>query len=475
MNKHLKWIILASLLLFLLINAIFFKFDVGKDVTSGNVYTLNKNSVEFLNEVRDDIDLYLITDRMDKSDVSFKILNEIANASENVKLVPVEKSAFLKDNDYIDLIHEEIKEGSVLVVDRENDRAKYLPYVEMVLTYPDPESPDRNLIEYNVEGSVLSAIESVTKNNLPKVILTTGHGEKKLGKAAKEALEKTNLECKEIKLGKVQTVPSACAVLLVNGPASDFSKKEINAVENYLNAGGNLIVTLAQTDKKLTNFKKLLKKYGINYEKGVVIEDDNTKTLNGLGYILAPAILNAAVTENVIASQKPLALFQSCALSLSSTVRDGIKITPLLKTSSGAYIKKDLTAGTFEKNDSDEPGPFFVGMEVSEEVNGRNAHVIVFGSYSIASEVEMTGEKTLDFASFESIGNLTLFTDSVDAIADKEDISLNIPPRIIPDEKLLFPAGTATLLIFLICVLVPGFVVTAGVVYVYNKKCASRH
>lgn len=70
-------------------------------------------------------------------------------------------------------------------------------------------------------------------------------------------MEQQNIEVADLSLLTEESVPEDADCLLINGPDSDLSQDEVEAIQAYLDTGGDLIVLTdpAQDGQDLTNLE----------------------------------------------------------------------------------------------------------------------------------------------------------------------------------------------------------------------------
>ena len=82
----------------------------------------------------------------------------------------------------------------------------------------------------------------------------------------------------------------------------------------------------------------------------------------------------------------------------------------------------------------------------------------------------MNGQGTLDFTGYSSMGNLDLFTDSVNYVVDRTDSELTVPAKSFSQEYLAIPTSTQNFLMFLTIILLPLIVVGLGAIEVVKRR-----
>ena len=144
--------------------------------------------------------------------------------------------------------------------------------------------------------------------------------------------------------------------------------EEAQKIIDYLEDGGKAIIFSNYTVEDMPNFDSILANYGVEREKGIILEGDSDKYMS-YQYCLVPDISYSAITENVYGNGSVLAPMSQGILT-SDSHRDSITYQPLLTTSDASYSKEDVeNMTTSEKEKGDKSGPFTIGMLIQEDTN----------------------------------------------------------------------------------------------------------
>lgn len=189
------------------------------------------------------------------------------------------------------LLYRRKKDGSPknsLIVES-GDRNTYVSY-EDIYEYSYSSDYSSYDVSFAGESSLTSAIDYVLSDTLPKLYTLTGHGEDDLSTSFQSAVEQQNIEVADLSLLTEESVPEDADCLLINGPDSDLSQDEAEAIQAYLDTGGDLIVLTdpAQDGQDLTNLEALMGEYGMTANDGVVIEGDTANYALGAPSICCP-------------------------------------------------------------------------------------------------------------------------------------------------------------------------------------------
>lgn len=373
------------------------------DVTNQKLYTLTEDTYTVLEELDQDVTLYMLSSEEDADDIISKTLKRYAEASDYITVEYVDPT--VSPNFYSTYTDTTPTEDSVIVVS--GDYSKVIDYYDIYEYTVDYSTYTQSISAYDGEGQITSAISYVTSGDLQTVYMITGHGETDLDSSFTDALEKLNLSVEDLTLLTEDAVPDDAAAVIINGPTSDFSEDDAQKIIDYLASGGKALITTSyEATGDMTNFDSILAAYGMQVSQGVVMESDRSAYYQYPFYLL-PNVVSADQTENV---DGYVMIVDAQAVSNIDEESETLTFTSLLETSSSAYLKTNLdTMTTYEKEDGDEEGTFILGANVTDSETGADVTVIT----SV-----LTFNDTVD--SYVSGQNLSLFKGIVSDYSDSE-------------------------------------------------------
>ncbi|QLE44894.1 ABC transporter [Nostoc sp. C052] len=221
------------------------------------------------------------------------------------------------------------------------------------------------------EIRLTSRLQQLTNLTTAKVYLLQGHGERQLsaGKGAMsqavQGLGDKNFTTAPLNLAETSKVPQDAAVVIVAGPKRELFQGEVNALQQYLNRGGNLLLMIdPNTDPKLNS---LLQEWGVRLDNRLAV-DVSGESVVGRG----PAA--PLVTEY---GQHPITKdfgngnsFYPISRPLEITSVPGVEATPLLRTKPypSSWAESDLQSEKLEFNaDKDLKGPLTLGVALTRK------------------------------------------------------------------------------------------------------------
>ncbi len=307
------------------------------------------------------------------------------------------------------------------------------------------------------EEAVTNALIRVTREGKKTVYFLTGHGEHSIQdtqrsgySAAKKALEEQGFAVKELLLLKEGAVPKDCDVLVIAGPTKPFLDKEVEAVRNYLEEGGKVLVLVdPQTE---TGLEPVLEGWGVALRNDVVI--DTMSRLFGGSYT-TPIITQ--YPQHDITKDFRLATFMPLARSLdrAENLPEGVTYHPIARTSPQAWGETDLSnpKASFDPAE-DHRGPLTLAA-LFERKRGS-------GDDEVVSQLLVVGDSDfVDNTYFHFSGNGDLFQNMVSYLAKEEDL-ISIRPKDTKPQPLVLSRAQAATLFYASVVVGPAVLVLAG-------------
>jgi ABC-type uncharacterized transport system involved in gliding motility auxiliary subunit len=319
------------------------------------------------------------------------------------------------------------------------------------------------------------AILQLGEGKKPKLIFTTGHGERSLDDQGPEGLAgiqqllgQDNFDVEEWSaLGKT-AVPPGTDLVVVAGPRSPFLQPELSALAAYLNGGGRVLAlvepTLGQTEGAgltPTGFESWLGQFGVKLGNDIVVDPPNTIPGFTAATLFANEYGDHPVTNAL--SQAKLPVLFSVARSVSRKETAGFTITELAHTSGEGWGETNLSAlSEVERGDADAAGPVSLGVAVEASVRGggqdRKMRLVVFGDSDFATNQLVQANSP----------NQILLSNALNWLVAREAL-LAIPPRKTEQVRLNLTQDQGYTVYAIALLLLPALAAAAGIV-VWSRR-----
>ena len=433
------------------------------DVSEQQLFTIGDQTAEILENLDEDITLYLIAQQGGEDSTLLELLERYEGLSGHITVETIDP--VLYPNFVSQYTDESVSENSVLVAGQ--NRSKVVDYYDIYQYSVDYTTYSSTLSGFDGEGQITSAIDYVTAEEIPVLYTLTGHDEASLTASLTSSIEKENIAIESLNLLTSETVPDDAEILLIYGPLSDISEDEKNKITDYMNQGGQVVYLRGYTDQETPNLDSLPSEYGVSLAEGIVLEGSSEHHLPNYPYYLLPNINYSDYTADVSSRYVMLAFAEGLTESASSengeeeTEDDGLYYEGLLTTSDEAYAKVNMESQNLEMEEGDIAGPFDLGAVVTKTIDEETeAKLVVFASETLLDE---------QVDSMVSGGNSTLFLNVLSQLVDHES-TVSIEAKSLEVSYLTVTAGSAIFWGLLTILIIPLFLLSLGGVIWFQRR-----
>lgn len=428
------------------------------DVTSQKLYSLTSTTKKMLQNLSDDVTIYVINAESNEDSLVGKTLDSYAALSDHIKVVykdPVVSPEFYKD--YTDSIS-----MNSLIVEC-GDRFQVINYNDLYTYDFDSSTYQQTVSGYDAEGLLTSAVAYVTSENTSAVYQVEGHGEQTLGQTFSDGVKKENITLEDLTLLTSESVPEDATGVMILSPASDLNEDDAQKLIDYLDKGGKILLTTSYTDhfsEEMPNLTKVLNYFGLSIGDGLIVEQDQDMMYQSPLYLL-PEVESDSLTTGVFGKTYDFIMMPYTQPILIEET-EGVTAATLLSTSQSAYSKTGLDdSGDVAKAEGDAEGPFAVGVHAQKVLDSeKTAEIIVYSSDMLFTEA--ANRYTMD-------NNLTLFTNAVSTMAGKTE-SISIPVKSYGAEIVTVPMASSVRLAILFMGIIPVASLAVGIVIWVRRK-----
>lgn len=431
------------------------------DTSSTQLFSLSEQTELVLSGLEDEVTVYwIVQDGAEDSTLS-TLLDRYAALSDKLSVTKI-------DPDVQPTLVQQYVTGTIynnsLVVES-GERNTYISYSDIYeYDYSDYYTTGSYSVSFAAESEITSAIDYVTSDDLPKLHMLTGHGESALSTSFQTAVEKQNVETEELSLLTVEGVPEDADALFINAPTSDISEAERDAILEYLQSGGRLILITGplQDGTELTNLEAVMEYYGVSAVDGIVVEGSQSNYIFPSPVNLLPEYGSHEITSPLSSGGYYMCLPLAQGLTVSDTGRDTVSVTQLLTTSDDAFSKlSGYSMSTYEFEDGDIEGPFALAVAVTETLDDDTETQVIW-----VSSTYLTDDSANQSVSG---GNEDFFLNCISWLCGPES-GISIHSKSLDTEYLTVPSGTASLLTALVVVIIPAAFLAFGIVIWYRRK-----
>lgn len=426
------------------------------DTTANQLYSLSEQTQNLVAGLEDEVTVYWIVQSGNEDSRVELLLEQYAALSHQLtveKVDPDVHPTFLRQYELSGVYN-----NSLLVA--LGDRYRYVSYYDIYqYDYTTYETG------FAGEGSLTSAIDYVTSDDLPKLYLLTGHGESELSATFSDGVEGQNIQTESLSLLSLESVPEDADAILINDPQRDLSEDEVEKLRSYLEEGGSLVLLtspLAEGERLANLYALLEQDYGVSAADGMVMEGDSNHTYYGYPYYLLPNLLSHTITSPLISAGYYVLLPTAHGLTVAGQTPEGASVSQLLTTSDSAYSKPDVySAATLDREEGDVDGPFALGVAITDEIDDDTTSRVVWFSSSYL--VDDTTNLMI------SGGNQDLFLNALGWALDQED-SVSIHAKSLSYDYLTINSATASMLAVVVVGVIPLACLGVGIYLWIRRK-----
>jgi ABC-type uncharacterized transport system involved in gliding motility auxiliary subunit len=311
------------------------------------------------------------------------------------------------------------------------------------------------------EQNFANALMRLMRGSASLVLWIEGHGERKLDGIANHdlgefgrQLQQKGMKLNSVNLALAQEVPSNASVLVIASPQTDLQPAEVEKIEKYVQAGGNLLWLIDPAP--LHGLQPLAEMLGLVLTPGTVV-DFAVRPKSG------PPVFAVATSYGqhpITAAFRYNTMFPYSRQVGISEMEDW-RISPLIEVAPRGWVEMGALdeKPTFDAA-RDLPGPVNIAAAFQRAVGDKQQRIVVIGNGSFVSN-----------AYLGNAGNLQLGVATLNWLSAEDDL-VAIDPRPAPDSRIQIDQMTLYLIAFGFLLVLPLVFVATGVVIWWRRRKA---
>ncbi len=477
--------VLLTAALLLIANYFGWKYHKRFDWTGSQLYSLSEKTRNILSELERDVRfvVFLSPEQQDLYEPVRELLARYEAASQrvDVEMVDPEKNPVQAQQ----LVQRYGVTSTGVVVESGEDR-RVIDSADLAeLDYSGVQmGQGPEMSAFKGEQLFTSAILQLGEGRKPKILFTTGHGERSLDDrsprglaGAQEILGRDNFDIEEwASLGK-PAVPDGTDLLVIAGPSGSFVQPELDALSAYLNRGGRMLVLLDPTLGQAagsglvqTGLEGWLAGRGVQVGQNIVVDPSNPLPFFGPETIFIKDYADHPITRPLREGDLPV------LVSVVRSVSQGQGTagqTELLRTTGEGWGESNLAdLENVRRDGNDVAGPVPLAVVIGGgETEGapadqadptnppRPGRLVVFGDSDFASNQLLEA----------NAGNSILLSNTLNWLVEREAL-LGIPPKKTEQVKLALTEGELWRIYALTLLLLPGLGVVLGTMVHFRRR-----
>lgn len=423
------------------------RYNLQSDWTASGRHTLSKASIEMLASLEDEVQIS-----------AFARPDEISGLRKRIREM-VERYQLHKADMRLEFIDPD--------TDPDRVRAEGISVDgELLITY---QGRKENLKRLG-EQALTNALMRLKRSQQRRIVFLSGHGERRPGGEANHdigewtgAMEEKGFIFRTQTLSIDPFIPEDTAVLVIASPQTELLEGEVEIINEYVAAGGNLL--WLTEPGRMAGLELLADELGLAILPGTVLDTSGQQVgIEHPAMVLVAEYPHHAVTEDLLS----VTLFPFvAALGPLADTRDWQQ-TPVLRSLPGSWVEVSPLDGEvgFEEN-VDLPGPVTLGMVMERGLDEDNGD----------EETPMTIQRVVvigdgDFLSNTYLGN-GVNRDLGERLLNwlsHDDELVTIAPRVARDTRLEM-SKTGSLIIGLgFLIIIPLSLVITGVWIWHSRR-----
>lgn len=274
------------------------------------------------------------------------------------------------------------------------------------------------------EQDFINALIKTTRKEKKKIYFLQGHGERDAANeksetgvsALKQMLEKNSYTVESYNMIEKGGLPMDANVIAIFNPENTFQKHEVNALQDYLNNGGALLLTF--DEKNMAGLADLIKLMGIAIEKNYIFNIFNSPSgpvINAQQPTVAVQYSPTSEITRFFASNSSSVFLRPSSIKLLD-IPPTLQVDPLVKSPEASVALENFDSQQF----NGQPQSYVLAVEVKgklKENAANNFSAVVFAD--------------TDFLSNQFIyqnSNKDLVLNTLSALAQEKDL-IAIAPK----------------------------------------------
>lgn len=418
-----------------------------RDLTPNHLYTLSEETKQYIRSLPQDVQIYVLT--RDPASLDLTLTNSLRSYEAlsdrlHVQMIdPVYQPTF-----YQQFTDTAPAEGSIIV--SSGGIARVIAYDALFERRFNMSTYSYDILGYDGEGQLTSAIASVVTGVQTTLYMLAGHGESALSEDFIQAAEKLGIRTETMNLVQMTEIPAASSVVLINVPQEDLSADDLDKLGTYVRAGGSLFINTGYRGRELSRLQSLLAMYGVQSLDGMVLEEDSRYYYSRVNYIL-PVLTGERLLDPVRESGYVFAPFCG-ALAEEETAAS---VTPLLLSSETSFLRVNaLENSGASRQAEDVTGQFTLGLMSERPADQGGSRATILASDGIL---------TAEADEAVSGNNLRLFATLMRELLPASVAAFSIPAKSYDTGFLMLPEGDVYGLLVCWAVILPLALLAVGV------------
>ncbi len=430
------------------------------DFSQDGLYSLTDESKERIKDVNKDVSIYFVGYTEENSTVD--LVKQYRNVNEKINVEVIDETT------RPDLTQKYgIESGITGIIVESGEKSKVLTEYDL-MTYDSLTGESISIAEEVFTSSIIS----VSTEDVPKIYFLEGYTditlESNLYYLGMFLTNEIN-EIDTVNPLSIGNIPEDCDVLVINTPSKDFDDIATNAINEYINRGGNILWLNAAiaTNVDMPNVNSILAAYGIDpFDVGVIRETDESHMYAGSPDIIFPVNGYSSVTQNSPES----IMTNATKVNINDEKLNELNVVSneILSSSEYAYFRSDFNIQSDVPQDGEETGSFTIAAEMTKTVSGEDTEskLIIFGENIFITDYVII--QNSGYPAIQLSYNKNIILDSIAYLGEREE---DIEARESTGTVIYTATATQDLIIRIVIFAIPSLIILVGIiVWVIRKR-----
>lgn len=281
-----------------------------------------------------------------------------------------------------------------------------------------------------------NALQRLARNQEKWLAFVEGHGERNALREANhdlsvwvKQLSSKGYRAQPINLSELQSIPDNTSVLVIASPRVDYLAGEVSIIQNYINAGGNLL--WLREPGPTYQLDALEEQLSIQFYPGSII--DYAGQLIGIDNPTIALVTSSLYSAHAVTEGFEFTTLFPMAGAIDTLTSDRWTSKPIITTGDHTWSETGKLEGEVEFNkDKDFQGPLSIGISLEREIEKKEGDEFVTQQQRI---VVIGDGDFLSNTYLANSGNNELGTRIINWLSSDDEF-ISIPPKTANDTQL---------------------------------------
>ena len=491
-------VIAMVVLVNVIMTALFERFPISLDLTSGNVFSVSDETVEYIKSINVPVTITVMADEANfvTLDVNINQANELLKKyTQYNSNITLQYKDLLQNPDFASGYQETLQNYDVVIEAEHTDsetgetikRVKVIPVSDLVrvssdyadyynqyVMYYGPEIALRMFSQYGyitssqAEQEFTSAIMAVTdKNPVTVTVLTFPGADESDVSGLTNLLDKNGYIINSVNIQQ-EDIPEDTRMIIVPAPKVDYGPDEVAKIADWLNNDGNLnrdMLYVASVEQGETpNLDQLLEEFGLVIDRQVIVET-NQKYYNIYPYNVFQNMVSENYTEDIRNKDLSILVPWARPVKVLYEASDRKETEVLLSSSTSAVLCPFNADSSWTPETAEEKGSFN-SVALCTKLNFLENNVTVMNRVIACGSDQMLMSSLMTST---SLNNGDFMLSLINSITNKSE-GITIVPKTVSSATFDISAAQINTLKWTFQLIVPLAVLIAGMVVWVRRR-----